>query len=177
MASAASRVPALPELLQARPGLTGPELAQRLEIDERTVRRHVRTLEEIGVPVVASRGRYGGYRLLSGYRLPPLMLSGDEAVAVVLGLLAAERTGLHAAAPAVAGARTKIGRVLPDALRDQVEAVAEVLGSTAPARPAAAPDSAVLLALGAAARDGDRVRIGYRSRCAAGGGGVPRSGV
>ena len=165
MTSSASRVLALLELLQARPGITGPELAQRLDVDARTVRRHVRTLEELGVPVVASRGRYGGYRLLPGYRLPPLMLSGDEAVAVVLGLLAAERTGLHAAAPAVASARAKIGRVLPETLRDRVDAVAEVLGFTATAYDGAAPDAAVLLALGTAARDVERVRIAYRSWC------------
>ncbi|MGD9985847.1 helix-turn-helix transcriptional regulator [Pseudonocardia sp.] len=163
MASSASRVLALLELLQARPGLTGPELAQRLDVDERTVRRHVRTLDELGVPVVARRGRHGGYRLLPGYRLPPLMLSGDEAVAVVLGLLAAERTGLHAAAPAVASARAKLERVLPDAVRDQVRAVADVLGFTAPAHPATPPDAGVLLALGTAARDRVRVRFAYRS--------------
>lgn len=163
MASSASRVLALLELLQARPGLTGPELAQRLDVDERTVRRHLRTLDGLGVPVVARRGRHGGYRLLPGYRLPPLMLSGDEAVAVVLGLLAAERTGLHAAAPAVASARAKLERVLPDAVRDQVRAVADVLGFTAPARTATPPDADVLLALGAAARDGNRVRLAYRS--------------
>ncbi|MBN9109663.1 MAG: YafY family transcriptional regulator [Pseudonocardia sp.] len=163
MASSASRVLALLELLQARPGLTGPELAQRLDVDERTVRRHLRTLDDVGVPVVARRGRHGGYRLLPGYRLPPLMLSGDEAVAVVLGLLAAERTGLHAAAPAVATARAKLERVLPDAVRDQVRAVADVLGFTAPARTATPPDADVLLALGAAARDGNRVRLAYRS--------------
>lgn len=163
MATSASRVLALLELLQARPGLTGPELAQRLDVDERTVRRHLRTLDELGVPVVARRGRHGGYRLLPGYRLPPLMLSGDEAVAVVLGLLAAERTSLHAAAPAVASARAKLERVLPDAVRDRVGAVSDVLGFTAPARTATPPDADVLLALGAAARDGTRVRLAYRS--------------
>ncbi|GEL26630.1 transcriptional regulator [Pseudonocardia sulfidoxydans NBRC 16205] len=163
MAPSASRVLALLELLQARPGLTGPELAQRLDIDERTVRRHLRTLDDLGVPVVARRGRHGGYRLLPGYRLPPLMLTGDEAVAVVLGLLAAERTGLHAAAPAVAAARAKLERVLPDTVRDQVRAVADVLGFTAPARAATPPDADVLLALGTAARDHTRVRLAYRS--------------
>src|SRR5690242_639629 len=123
----AGRVLALLELLQARPGLTGPELAARLEVDVRTVRRYVAALEGLGLPVVAERGRYGGYRLLPGYKLPPLMLSGDEAVAVVLGLLAAERTGMHAAAPAVASARAKVERVLPGELRDRVAAVAGAL--------------------------------------------------
>ncbi|WP_308191059.1 helix-turn-helix transcriptional regulator [Pseudonocardia terrae] len=105
----AGRVLALLELLQARPGLTGPELAGRLAVDVRTVRRYVAALEGLGVPVVAGRGRYGGYRLLPGYKVPPLMLSGDEAVAVVLGLLAAERTGMHAAAPATSPAAGRPG--------------------------------------------------------------------
>jgi predicted DNA-binding transcriptional regulator YafY len=156
---------ALLELLQARPGLTGPELARRLEVDPRTVRRQVRALEALGIPVVAERGRHGGYRLAPGYRLPPLMLTGDEAIAVVLGLLAAERTGLHAAATAVHGARAKIERVLPAELRDRVAAVAGTLGFTDAGRraehPAAAAD--VLLALGEAVRRERRVRIRYTS--------------
>ncbi|MHA6797200.1 helix-turn-helix transcriptional regulator [Pseudonocardia bannensis] len=163
MAPTAGRVLALLELLQARPGLTGPEIAERLEIDQRTVRRHIRTLEEIGVPVVAARGRHGGYRLLPGYKLPPLMLSGDEAVAVVLGLIAAERSGLHAAAPAVDSARAKIERVLPAELRERTRAVAETLGFTAAARPGTAPSADVLLTLGEAARDHRRVRLRYTS--------------
>jgi predicted DNA-binding transcriptional regulator YafY len=158
-----ARVLALLELLQARPGLTGPQLAERLEVDVRTVRRHVATLDVLGVPVVAERGRYGGYRLLPGYKLPPLMLSGDEAVAVVLGLLAAERTGLHAAAPALESARAKLDRVLPAALRERVGAVAETLGFTTEGRRGTAPGADVLLELGEAARGRWRVRIGYRS--------------
>jgi len=160
----AARVLALLELLQARPGLTGPELAARLEIDQRTVRRHLATLEALGVPVVAERGRYGGYRLLPGYKLPPLMLTGDEAVAVVLGLLAAVRTGLHTAAPAVASAQAKIDRVLPAELRERTRAVADTLGFSTSARAAVgAPAAEVLLALGQATRDHRRVRLRYTS--------------
>jgi predicted DNA-binding transcriptional regulator YafY len=161
----AARVLALLELLQSRPGLTGPELAARLEIHPRTVRRHLATLEGLGVPVVAERGRHGGYRLLPGYKLPPLMLTGDEAVAVVLGLLAAERTGLHTAAPAVRSAQAKIDRVLPAELRERTRAVADTLGFSASARvPAAgAPAADLLLTLGEAIRDRRRVRLAYTS--------------
>ncbi|HEY0576195.1 MAG TPA: YafY family protein [Pseudonocardia sp.] len=168
----AARVLALLELLQARPGLTGPELAARLGIHPRTVRRHLATLDSLGVPVVADRGRHGGYRLLPGYRLPPLMLTGDEAVAVVLGLLAAERTGLHAAAPAVSSAQAKIDRVLPAELRERTRAVAETLGFSASMRSpgrsseepsVAAPRADVLLSLGEATRDHRRVRLEYTS--------------
>jgi predicted DNA-binding transcriptional regulator YafY len=160
----AARVLALLELLQARPGLTGPELAARLEIHPRTVRRHLAALESLGVPVVADRGRHGGYRLLPGYKLPPLMLTGDEAVAVVLGLLAAERTGLHTAAPAMHSAQAKIDRVLPAELRARTRAVADTLGFSASARVAAsAPAADVLLTLGEATHDRRRVRLEYTS--------------
>jgi predicted DNA-binding transcriptional regulator YafY len=159
----AVQVLALLELLQAHPGLTGPRLAARLGVHPRTVRRHLAALEGLGVPVVGDRGRYGGYRLAPGYKLPPLMLTGDEAVAVVLGLLAAERIGLHTAAPAVASARAKIERVLPRALRDRVGAVADTLGFSAAPRAAAGSSAEVLLTLGEAARDHRRVRLRYTS--------------
>src|SRR5215216_5704574 len=106
----AARVLALLEVLQAAPGLTGPDLAARLEVDERTIRRYAARLSELGVPVQAERGRHGGYRLLPGYKLPPLMLTDDEAVAVVLGLLVGARLGLPGAGDT---ALTKIQRVLP----------------------------------------------------------------
>ncbi|MFD0346850.1 helix-turn-helix transcriptional regulator [Kitasatospora aburaviensis] len=108
-----SRVLALLELLQARPGLTGAELAERLGVDERTVRRYVARLVDLGIPVRADRGRYGGYRLLPGFRLPPLMLTGDEAASVVLGLLAGRRSGLAVGEQAAESALAKIQRVLP----------------------------------------------------------------
>src|SRR5215217_4379888 len=111
----AVRILALLELLQGRHRLTGPELAERLGVDERTVRRYAGRLADMGIPVVAERGRYGGYRLLPGFKLPPLMLTDDEAVAVVLGLLAGERLGLPGAARETALA--KIQRVLPAGLR------------------------------------------------------------
>jgi predicted DNA-binding transcriptional regulator YafY len=84
----AARVLALLELLQARPGLTGPQLAGRLEVDVRTVRRHVATLDGLGVPVVAERGRYGGYRLL-----PAALRERVGAVAETLGFTTEGRRG------------------------------------------------------------------------------------
>jgi predicted DNA-binding transcriptional regulator YafY len=99
----ASRVLALLELLQAHQVLPGSELARRLGVHERTLRRYANTLAELGVPVTATRGRYGGYRLSPGYKLPPLMFTEDEGVAVVLGLLAAERLGLIAGGDAPTG--------------------------------------------------------------------------
>ncbi|MEV4461510.1 YafY family protein [Microbispora sp. NPDC049633] len=162
-----NRVLAFLELLQARPGLTGPELAERLEVDVRSVRRYVRRLEDLGIPVQAERGRYGGYRLMPGYRLPPLMLTGDEAVAVVLGLLAGRRANLTVGEGAAESALAKIRRVLPDALRDRVGAVEDMVGLTSRSARSAAvalrPSGATLLTLADAARRRRRVRLAYRS--------------
>lgn len=154
------------ELLQAGHRLGGAELARRLGVDERTVRRYAARLDDLGVPVVADRGRYGGYRLMPGYKLPPLMLTDDEAVAVVLGLLAGRRTGLPG--PAAESALAKVQRVLPDALRDRVQALRDTLGFTGPDRaagaaPGAVPDTGAVLTLAAAAREHRRVRLRYRS--------------
>ncbi len=80
-----ARVLALLELLQSGGTRTVGDLADRLGVDERTVRRYVAHLLELDVPVESVRGRYGGYRLGAGYRLPPLMLTDDEAVAVLVG--------------------------------------------------------------------------------------------
>ncbi|GAA3097707.1 helix-turn-helix transcriptional regulator [Streptosporangium carneum] len=158
-----TRVLALLEMLQASPGLTGPELAARLEVDERTVRRYAVRLSELGVPVEAERGRYGGYRLLPGYRLPPLMLTDDEATAVTLGLLAGRRTGLAVGQAATESALAKIQRVLPRALRERVEAVSATLEHTGTPAPVNAPKAGPLLALADAARRRHTVRLAYRS--------------
>jgi predicted DNA-binding transcriptional regulator YafY len=158
MSHPTTRVLAMLELLQARHELTGRELADRLGVDERTVRRYALRLAELGIPVEARRGRYGGYRLLPGYKLPPLMFTDDEAVAVVLGLLVGERLGI-----ATDGALDKIRRVLPAQLRDRVAALRETLGFTLMPREGTMPDASVLLVLAAAARDRQRVRLTYRS--------------
>src|SRR2546430_331867 len=93
MPSPASRLLEVLEILQTRPLATGREIADRLTIDRRTVRRYVATLQDLGIPVEGERGVGGGYRLRPGYRLPPLMLGEDEAIAVVLGLIAAGAPG------------------------------------------------------------------------------------
>ncbi|WP_243723348.1 YafY family protein [Actinomadura sp. 7K507] len=156
-----TRVLAMLELLQANPRIGGAELARRLGVDERTVRRYAARLEDLGVPVVADRGRHGGYRLMPGYKLPPLMLTDDEATAVVLGLLAGRRMGLPG--QATESALAKVERVLPAALRDRVQALRDTLGFTLAARDAAAPDTGAVLTLAAAARERRRVRLRYRS--------------
>jgi predicted DNA-binding transcriptional regulator YafY len=158
-----ARLLELLEMLQGRPLVSGGEIAARLGIDRRTVRRDVAALKELGIPVEGERGVGGGYRLRPGYRLPPLMLSDDEATVVVLGLLAAGRLGLDSATPSLEGALAKIHRVLPDELRRRVEALEGVLGFTAPAVAGAAVAGDVVLSLAAAIRRRRRVRVHYRS--------------
>jgi predicted DNA-binding transcriptional regulator YafY len=156
-----TRILTMLELLQAHHRMGGAELARRLGVDERTVRRYAARLDELGVPVIAERGRYGGYRLMPGYKLPPLMLTGDEATAVVLGLLAGRRLGLPGTA--TESALAKIQRVLPAALRDRVQALQQTLGFTLAERPPGEAATDVLLTLAAATRDRRRVRLGYHS--------------
>jgi predicted DNA-binding transcriptional regulator YafY len=162
VASSTSRLLELLELLQTHPGLTGREIAERLGVDRRTVRRYVAALQELGIPVGGERGVAGGYRLHPGYRLPPLMLSEDEAVGVTIGAVAAQRLGLGDP-EGIDRAIAKIRRVLPESLRRRVEALEATLALTAAvggARPPAA-DTALLLA--DAIRRRRRVRLGYRS--------------
>ncbi|WP_433437807.1 helix-turn-helix transcriptional regulator [Nonomuraea sp. CA-141351] len=161
MSYPATRMLAMLELLQAHHGLGGRDLAQRLGVDERTVRRYAARLAELGIPVAAERGRYGGYQLMPGYKLPPLMLTDDEATAVVLGLLAGRRLGL--AAEATEAALAKIRRVLPATLREQVGALEETLDFTLAERAAPTPASRAVLTLAAAIRDRRRVTLRYRS--------------
>ncbi|NYF58433.1 helix-turn-helix transcriptional regulator [Micromonospora purpureochromogenes] len=164
MSHPAGRVLAMLELLQSHHRLTGVELADRLRVDERTVRRYAATLVDLGIPVTAERGRYGGYRLRPGYKLPPLMLTDDEAVAVLLGLVAAERLGLGTEAPATTTALAKIRRVLPAPLAERLAAVQDHLGFTLRrADPALRPATGTLLTLGSATRQRRRVTLDYRS--------------
>ena len=158
----ATRVLTVLELLQSRQRISGPELATRLEVDTRTVRRYIMMLQDLGVPVEAERGRYGSYRLRPGFKLPPLMFTDDEALALTLGLLAARKMGLTVAAPAVEGALAKIERVLPTTLRTRVQAVEETLVfDFTPS--SAVPNNEVVVTLCAASQQGRRVEMCYRN--------------
>ena len=163
MASSTARILALLESLQAQPVATGRELADRIGIDARTVRRYIAALQELGIPVEGQRGVGGGYRLRPGYRLPPLMLTDDEAVVVALGLVAARRFGLDTESAAAEGALAKIHRVLPVELRRQVEALESTLGFTAAATSGAPVPGDTALLLADAIRRRRRVRATYRS--------------
>lgn len=159
-----ARVLALLEILQAGGSTTGVDLAARLGVDERTVRRYAAHLADLGIPVQTRRGRYGGYRLAPGFKLPPLMLTDDEAVAVVLGLVAGGRAGLVTSQAAAAeSALAKVRRVLPTALAGRMAALLDSADFAAPVRRAAPPGVEVLLTLAEAARRRHPVAIAYTS--------------
>lgn len=157
-----TRVLTVLELLQSRQQMSGPELAERLEVDQRTVRRYIMMLQDLGVPVEAVRGRYGFYRLRPGFKLPPLMFTDEEAFALTIGLIAARGLGLAVAAPAVEGALAKIGRVLPLSLQEHVRAVQETLIFNYPL-PGTAPGGKVVVTLCMAILQGRRVWMRYRA--------------
>lgn len=160
----ASRVLAMLEMLQGRQRVTGAELAAALGVDERTVRRYATTLAEIGIPVTAARGRYGGYRLDPDQRIPPLMLTDSEAVAVVLGLATADHLGMANHAPATAVALAKVHRLLPARLAPRLAVVrAEVGFPLEPRSTGVRPGSPALLALASATREHRRVALSHRT--------------
>lgn len=158
-----TRVLTVLELLQSRHRIGGAELAERLEVDVRTVRRYITMLQDLGIPVEGTRGRYGAYQLRPGFKLPPLMFSEDEALALVLGLLAARRLGLTVAAPATEGALAKVERVLPLAVRERVRAVEETLVIEAGVKETSPAAGEIVVALGAAAQQQRRVWLRYRA--------------
>jgi predicted DNA-binding transcriptional regulator YafY len=163
MLAPSARLLELLELLQARPLLTGRELADRLAVDTRTIRRYIAALQELGIPVEGQRGVGGGYRMRPGFRLPPLMLNDDEAVAVVFGLVAAHRLGIDSTRESVGGALAKIHRVLPATLRRRVEALETTLGFTTAATPGVPVSGDAVLLLADAIRRRRRLRSAYRS--------------
>ncbi|PSM38791.1 transcriptional regulator [Streptomyces dioscori] len=148
MPKPAGRVLTLLELLQSGGTRTVAELAERLGVDGRTVRRYVGQLIDLDVPVESVRGRYGGYRLGPGHRLPPLMLGDDEALAVLLGLLAGRRTGLVTAGrTASETASAKIRRVLPRHVARRLDVLLDSLAFTDRPGEFDTPDADVLLTL------------------------------
>jgi predicted DNA-binding transcriptional regulator YafY len=157
-----SRVLTVLELLQARPFITGPELAARLEMDVRTVRRYITHLQDVGIPIEGTIGRYGGYRLRPGFKLPPLLFTEEEATAIMLGLLASPWLEIEQSAAAVEGALAKVSRVLPLRARERLQSITEHLVFFAPQQ-AARPDVTLLTTLSEAIGQLRRIAIDYRS--------------
>src|SRR6201996_6569357 len=156
------RVLTLLEILQARDSVSGAELARRLEVDLRTVQRYVVRLKDLSIPVDSTPGVGGAYRLRAGYRLPPLLLTNEEAFALSLGLRALRQIGLSAFAPATEGALAKLGRVLPEALRESLRTVEDVV-AIEPGPWVVSTSVEHLIRAASAIRAGKRIRFGYRS--------------
>lgn len=156
------RVLALLGLLQQRRVWTGPELAERLGVTPRTVRRDVERLRTIGYPVHASQGVGGGYQLGPGQDLPPLLLDDEEAIATAVSLLAGAGGAVAGAGDAALRALTKLDRVLPSRLRHEVRALSGSVESFGGGRTRVEPE--VLMTLARACRDEVEAGFDYPSR-------------
>lgn len=150
------------ELLQTRDRVTGAELAKRLDVDLRTVQRYIARLRELNIPVQASPGVGGSYRLRPGFRLPPLLLTNEEAFAVSLGLRALRQIGLEAFAPATEGALSKLGRVLPVALRESLQTVEDFVAFEPSSWRVPTPAASLIMAA-SAIRTSNRLSFEYSS--------------
>jgi predicted DNA-binding transcriptional regulator YafY len=157
-----SRLLTLLSLLQARRDWPGSELAHRLEVSGRTIRRDVERLRGLGYPVESITGPAGGYRLRAGTAMPPLLLDDDEAIAIAVGLRTAARASVTGIEETSVRALVKLEQVLPAHLRRRVRA----LQSATMTLPAGGPtvDPQTLTVIAAACRDFECVRFAYRGR-------------
>jgi predicted DNA-binding transcriptional regulator YafY len=162
MADPAARLLALLSLLQTPRQWPSSELAQRLGVTDRTVRRDVERLRGLGYPVEASMGVYGGYRLAAGAAMPPLLLEDDEAVTLAIGLRLTAGQPVAGLEESAVRALTKVLQVMPPRLRYRAKTVAAATLSAAPLDGAIDPET--LTALASAAANGERVRFGYADR-------------
>jgi predicted DNA-binding transcriptional regulator YafY len=162
MLETSARLLRLLSLLQARRDWSGAALAERLGVSERTVRRDVDRLRDLGYPVHATRGTDGGYRLGAGAAMPPLLLDDDEAVAVAVGLRTAAGGTVAGIEDTSVRALAKLEQVLPVRLRHRVNALQTYTVPVPADRPGPTVDPAVLTALAAACRDAERLRFDYR---------------
>lgn len=176
MANTSSRTLRLLSLLQTHRFWPGVELAARLEVSERTLRRDIERLRELGYPVSSSRGVEGGYQLGSGGSMPPLVVDEDEAIAMVvaLGQTASAQSG--ALADSTLSALSKVVQVLPARLRRRAEALRAVTVDS-PFAEAPEVEASVLGAIAQAIRDSERIRFAYTARGGAAAGELARRHV
>ncbi|MFE0456567.1 helix-turn-helix transcriptional regulator [Streptomyces sp. NPDC058914] len=162
MLETSARLLRLLSLLQAHREWSGAELAERLGVTARTVRRDVERLRELGYPVNASPGTGGGYQLGAGAELPPLLLDDDEAVAVAVGLRTAAGQGIEGIGETSVRALAKLEQVLPHRLRRRVSALNAFTVPMLRGPQPSAVDPAVLTELAHLCRDTERLRFDYR---------------
>ncbi|HYZ08815.1 MAG TPA: YafY family protein [Pseudonocardiaceae bacterium] len=161
MANTSSRALRLLSLLQTHRYWPGVELAERLEVSVRTLRRDIDRLRELGYPVQAHRGVDGGYQLAAGAALPPLVLDDEEAVALAVGLQAAAQGAVAGIAESSVRALTKVVQVMPPRLRRRVEALRAMTVPAAWGSSGPSVDPGVLTAVAQACRDTERLEFGY----------------
>jgi predicted DNA-binding transcriptional regulator YafY len=162
MSETASRLLELLSLLQARRDWPGTELAERLGVSGRTIRRDVERLRALGYPVDSLTGPAGGYRLQAGTAMPPLLLDEDEAIAIAVGLRTAARASVTGIEETAIRALVKLEQVLPAHLRRRIAALGSATVSPAPGGPTVDPQQ--LTTIGAACRDTECLRFAYASR-------------
>jgi predicted DNA-binding transcriptional regulator YafY len=161
MANTSSRTLRLLSLLQTHRYWPGVELAGRLEVSVRTLRRDIDRLRELGYPVQASRGVDGGYQLAAGAALPPLLLDDEEAVALAVALQGAAQGGAAGVAEPSVRALAKVVQVMPPPLRRRVEAVRSATETPVWGEGGPRVEPEVLVVLAQACRDSERVGFGY----------------
>jgi predicted DNA-binding transcriptional regulator YafY len=166
MAATTSRTLELLSLLQSHRHWSARELVDRLGVSERTLRRDVERLRELGYGIESMRGSSGGYRLEAGTGLPPLLLTDDEGVAIAVGLRSQATAGLRGAEHTTLSALAKIEQVLPPALRRRIDALQSHAtvgagGREASGRPAPEVDAELLGLLALGCRDSERLRFRY----------------
>lgn len=164
MSETTGRVLQLLGLLQARRVWTGDELAQRLSVTTRSVRRDVERLRELGYPVAASKGHGGGYRLGAGAALPPLLPDPDEAVAMAVSLRLAASGSVAGVGESALRTLSKLDQVMPARLRSQVAAVHDATVMLAPEATDSLVDPDMLMTLARACRDHEHVGVDYTDR-------------
>ncbi|GGS39342.1 YafY family transcriptional regulator [Streptomyces parvus] len=163
MLETSARLLRLLSLLQTHRDWSGADLADRLGVTPRTVRRDVDKLRELGYPVNAARGTGGGYQLGAGAELPPLLLDDEEAVAVAVGLRTAAGHGIEGIGESSVGALAKLEQVLPNRLRSRVGALGAFTVPMLHGQDASLVDPGLLTELAAACRDAERLRFAYRT--------------
>ena len=162
MHGTSGRLLKLLSLLQTRRDWPGAELADRLDVSPRTIRRDVERLRELGYPVEASTGPFGGYRLHAGTAMPPLLLDDDEAVAIAVGLRTAAGASVTGIEETAIRALVKLEQVLPAHLRRRVNALQSVTSTLPATGPLVDPEA--LTTIAGACRDRERLRFDYSAR-------------
>jgi predicted DNA-binding transcriptional regulator YafY len=156
-----TRVLAVLALLQTHGRMSGSELAGRLEVNIRTLRRYIIMLQDLGIPIEAERGRNGAYILSAGFKLPPMMFTNEEALALTVGLISARRLNLADTDRAVESALAKLERVMPLELKGRTRALTETITLDQNAELSTPPSEVVLSTLSSAAQLRQRVHIRY----------------